>query len=99
MYQVCFIPPLPIHLLIEPVQELSLNLLYPLDLLNYCNNGQKVEEYQTLFKKEILRELELIVRKIMQTDKIIKIIWENIYPINQYKEIVRAEKLRSKINP
>jgi len=25
-------------------------------------------------------------------DKIIKIIWENIYPINQYKENVQAEK-------
>jgi hypothetical protein len=33
---------------------------------------------------------------MIQTDKIIKIIWEIIYPINQYKESVQAEKLGSK---
>jgi hypothetical protein len=32
------------------------------------------------------------------TDKIIKIIWENIYPINQYKENAQEEKPGSK-NP
>lgn len=30
------------------------------------------------------------------SNKIIKIIWENIYPINQYKESVQAGKLGSK---
>lgn len=30
--------------------------------------------------------------KVSQSDKIIKIIWENIYPINQYKEKVQAGK-------
>jgi len=30
---------------------------------------------------------------MIQTDKIIKIIWENIYPINQYKKGVQAEML------
>jgi len=33
---------------------------------------------------------------MIQTDKIIKIIWENIYPINQYKENAREEKPGSK---
>lgn len=32
---------------------------------------------------------------MIQTDKIIKIIWENIYSINQYKENVQAETLRN----
>jgi hypothetical protein len=59
---------LPIHPLIEHVQGLPLNLLYPLDLLNYCNNGQKVEEYSNSFKKEVLKELALTIQqKMIQT--------------------------------
>ncbi|AYK14402.1 hypothetical protein AOB57_003615 [Methanosarcina flavescens] len=30
---------------------------------------------------------------MIQIDKIIKIIWENIYPINQYKEGAQVEML------
>jgi hypothetical protein len=51
LYKFILSPFSSIHLLIEPNQELPLNLLYPLDLLNYCNNGQKVEEYSDSFKK------------------------------------------------
>jgi len=41
-----------------------------------------------------LKELAFrIQQKMIQKGKIIKIIWENIYPINQYKENVQAEKL------
>lgn len=36
---------------------------------------------------------------IIQTNKIIKIIWKNIYSINQYKENVQTEKLRNIKNP
>lgn len=60
---------------------------------------KKLKNTQTLLKGSIDRKGAYNQQKIIQTDKIIKIIWENIYPINQYKENVQAEKLRSKKNP
>jgi hypothetical protein len=57
---------------------------------------KKLKNTRNLFKKEVLKERAFIIQqKMIQTDKIIKIIWENIYLINQYKEKVLAEKLGS----
>jgi hypothetical protein len=60
---------------------------------------KKLKNIQTLLKGSTDKKGAYNSTKIIHTDKIIKIIWENIYSINQYKENVQAEKLRNKKNP
>jgi len=56
----------------------------------HCICGKRIKKSRYILRCDIERVVFRIQQKSQH--KIIKIIWENIYPINQYKEKVQARK-------